>query len=51
MFIGDVVNIKCRGNRKFTIVFVGNSLVVVQDCFGQEHCVNINNVRRKDYGF
>jgi len=44
MSIGDVVNIRCRGNRKFTIVFVGNSLVVVRDGFGQEHCVNISNI-------
>ena len=45
MSIGDVVNLRCRGNNEFTIVFVGDSLVVVQDCFGQEHCVGIDNIR------
>ena len=47
MTIGDVIHLRCRGNKEFTVVFVGNSLVVVQDCFGQDYCVNINNVRRR----
>ena len=46
MYIGDVINLHCRGNRKFTIIFIGISLVVVQDCLGQEHCVDVNNIRR-----
>ena len=48
MSIGDVVNLRCRGNKRFTIVFVGNSLVVVQDCFGQEHCVGIDNILERN---
>lgn len=44
MNINDVVRIRCRGNSIFRIVFIGKQLVIVEDEYGKEYCVNIENV-------
>lgn len=44
MNINDVVRIRCRGNSIFRVVFIGKQLVIVEDEYGKEYCVNIENV-------
>ena len=44
MNINDDVRIRCRGNSIFRIVFIGKQLVIVEDAYGKEYCVNIENV-------
>lgn len=45
--IGEEIHLRCRGNNLFKIVFIGEELIVVEDTFGKEICVDKKNVMKE----
>ncbi|APC44328.1 hypothetical protein [Pseudoalteromonas phage PH357] len=46
--IGEEIHLRCRGNNLFKIVFIGKELIVAEDCFGKEICVDKRNAMKKE---